>query len=33
MALLGDIKDNVHTIRRLLEEGDDGEEETPEADA
>jgi hypothetical protein len=34
MNLLGDIKDDVHTIRRLLEEGDDdGAEETPEGDA
>jgi hypothetical protein len=33
-ALLGDIKDDVHRIRALLEEEDedDGEEEVPEAD-
>jgi hypothetical protein len=34
MALLGDIKNDVHRIRTLLEEEDedDGEEEVPEAD-
>jgi hypothetical protein len=32
MALLGDIRSDVQTIRALLEE-DDGEEEDPEADA
>lgn len=32
MGLLGDLKEDVHEIRRLLEE-DDGDEELPEADA
>jgi hypothetical protein len=33
MALLGDIKVDIHRIRQLLEgEDDDGEEEVPEAD-
>jgi hypothetical protein len=32
MSLLGDIQDDVRTIRILLEEGD-GEEEAPEDDA
>ena len=32
MALLGDIKDDVHAIRILLE-GNDGEEELPEVDS
>jgi hypothetical protein len=32
MGLLGDIKDDVHEIRRLLED-ENGEEEEPEADA
>jgi hypothetical protein len=32
MALLGDIKDDVREIRRLLED-ENGEEEAPEADA
>jgi hypothetical protein len=32
MALLGDIRSDVQTIRALLEE-DDGEEEHPEADS
>ena len=32
MALLGDIKDDAHTIRTLLEEND-GEEEPPEVDS
>jgi len=31
MAILGDIREDVREIRRLLEDGDDGEEEaTPE---
>jgi hypothetical protein len=32
MTILGDIKDEVRTIRRLLEE-DDGDEESAEDDA
>jgi hypothetical protein len=32
MGLLGDIKEDVREIRRLLED-EDGEEEEPEADA
>jgi hypothetical protein len=33
MGLIGDIQIDVHVIRRLLEEEDDGEaEEDPEAD-
>jgi hypothetical protein len=31
MGLLGDITDDVHAIRMILED-DDGEEELPEAD-
>jgi hypothetical protein len=27
MAMLGDIRQDVHEIRRLLEDGEDGEEE------
>ena len=33
MGLLGDIREDVGIIRRLLEEEDDGEEEDPEADS
>jgi hypothetical protein len=33
MGLLGDIREDVGIIRRLLQEEDDGEEEDPEADA
>ena len=33
VGLLGDIREDVGIIRRLLEEEDDGEEEDPEADA
>jgi hypothetical protein len=33
MGLVGDIQRDVREIRLLLEEGDDGEEETPEDDA
>ncbi|MCC6222550.1 MAG: hypothetical protein IT201_03555 [Thermoleophilia bacterium] len=32
MALLGDIRDDVHAIRAQLEEDDGEEEEDPEAD-
>ena len=31
MALLGDIRGDVHAIRRILEEDDGEEEENPEA--
>jgi hypothetical protein len=33
MGLVGDIQRDVREIRLLLEEEDDGEEETPEDDA
>lgn len=32
MALLGDFQTDVHAIRTLLDEEDDGEEEAPEDD-
>jgi hypothetical protein len=30
MAMIGDIRDDVHTIRKLLEDDEDGEEEASE---
>jgi hypothetical protein len=30
MAMIGDIRDDVHAIRKLLEDDENGEEEAPE---